>query len=421
MAQAYKTRLAKGTQVLSALRYPQYRKYWFATLASVSGFQIVMFSQLWLVRQLEENPIWLGSVGLALGVPAILLNLFGGVVADKFDQRRLIMVTQALSGSFIFLLATLTLLGVVQVWHILAIAFCTGAVQAFDQPARAAIFPHLIDRKDLMNAVALDSAIWQGMRIIAPAMAGIIIATASTEASLYVGSAGFLGMVALISWLKVPPIQRAEGGSPLQNLFQGAQFVRNNSLFSSLIAMTFFNSFFGMAYIQLMPIFTIDVLHKGATAQGVLLSAGGVGALLGTVTVAIMGRFPHRGWLILGGSALYGGFVAGFGLSHWYYVSMGVLFLAGYAQSIYMILLMGTLQMRVPDELRGRVMGIYGMTYNIMPLGGMLSGVIASVLSAPFAVALGGSAVSGFAFLSGIFNRQIRRLGNEPAAPLQRL
>lgn len=414
LALAVSSRLARGRESLGAMRNPEFRKYWFATLASVLGFQMVNFSQLWLVRQLEPNPLWLGAVGLATGVPSIVLTLFGGVLADRVDQRRLIMATQTLTGVFTALLATLTLLDVVQVWHILAIAFLIGAVNAFDGPARQALFPDLIERKDLMNAVALNSSIWQGSRMVAPMLAGIIVAAFGTETALFVGTAGFLGMAVLVSRIKVPAIQRQRGHSALQDLFQGAKFVRDNSLFSSLMAMTFFNSFFGMAYLQLMPIFTIDILHKSAAAQGALMSAGGIGALLGTVCSAFLGRFPRRGLLILAGSLLFGGLIVGFGLSHWYGLSLGLLFLAGFCQSIYTIAIMSTLQMRVPGQLRGRVMGIYGMTYNLMPLGGMLAGGVASVLSAPFAVAAGGGAVSGFAVISGAFNRTIRQLRADP-------
>lgn len=414
LAVALSSRLARGRQSLGAMRNPEFRKYWFATLASVLGFQMVSFSQLWLVRQLEPNPLWLGAVGLATGVPSIALTLFGGVLADRVDQRRLIMVTQTLTGVFTALLATLTLLDVVQVWHILAIAFLIGAVNAFDGPARQAIFPDLIERKDLMNAVALNSSIWQGSRMVAPMLAGIIVAAFGTETALFVGAAGFLSMAALISSLKISQAQKQRGRSALQDLFQGAKFVRDSSLFSSLIAMTFFNSFFGMAYLQLMPIFTIDILHKSAAAQGALMSAGGIGALLGTACAAFLGRFPRRGLLILAGSLLFGGMIVGFGLSHWYGLSLGLLLLAGFCQSIYMISIMSTLQMKVPDELRGRVMGIYGMTYNLMPLGGMLAGGVASVLSAPFAVAAGGGAVSGYALLNGAFSRTVRGLKADP-------
>ncbi|MBM3945881.1 MAG: MFS transporter [SAR202 cluster bacterium] len=398
---------------LGAMRYPEFRKYWFATLASVIGFQMVMFSQLWLVRQLEESPLWLGAVGMANGVPSIVLTLFGGVLADRIPQKRLIMLTQTLMGSLVLLLAVLTMLGVVEVWHVLAIGFVSGAVNAFDAPARQAIFPNLIERKEMVSAVALNSSIWQGTRMVAPMFSGIIIAAFGTSTSLFIGAAGFLSMAVLISRLNVPLVTRTRRNSAVHDLVEGARYVRDNVLFSSLIGMTFFNSFFGMAYLQLMPIFTIDVLKKSAAAQGALMSAGGVGALLGTAVVALLGRVRRRGLLIVFGSACFGMLIVGFGLSHWYLLSIAFLFLSGFFQSVYMISIMSTLQMKVPDDLRGRVMGIYGMTYNLMPLGGMLAGGVASALSAPFAVAVGGGAVTGFALFNGAFHRTVRGLRAE--------
>lgn len=402
-----------GLKVLGAMRYSEFRKYWFATLASVIGFQMFMFSQLWLVRQLEENPIWLGALGLATGIPAIVLNLFGGVVADRFDRKRVIMGTQILSGLLIFILAILTFLEIVLVWHVLFIAFLNGAVRAFNQPAHQALFPHLIERSALMNAVALTSSIWQSTRVMAPAFAGIIISIFDTEVSLFVSSLAFLVGFTLMALVNAPSIPKAERKGAIHDLLLGARFVLHDALFSTLIAMTFFNSFFGMIYLQLMPVFVVDILNMGAKAQGFLVSVGGIGALLGTLVATVLGRFPHRGWLILSGSTLFGGFIFSFGLSGVFVLSLVLIFLAGFFQSIYMISIMTSLQMRVPDELRGRVMGIYGMTYNLMPMGGMLGGVIASVVGAPFAVAFGGSAVSGFSILMAIKNRNIRQLGND--------
>jgi len=173
---------AKGTlrrlpfSLPPALHYPAYRAFWLGLLASVGGFQMFRFGQFWLVYQLTDSPLPLGYVGLANGVPAICLNLFGGVFADRFDQRRLVMATQSLTAGLIFVLATLTLLDVVQVWHVVVIAFCAGAVESFDGPARQSLYPHLIDRRVMVSAVALNSCIWQGTRIIAPAVAGCIVA-----------------------------------------------------------------------------------------------------------------------------------------------------------------------------------------------------------------------------------------------------
>ncbi|HCH08122.1 MAG TPA: MFS transporter, partial [Dehalococcoidia bacterium] len=168
-------------QLPPAFRYPAYRAYWLGTLASVSGFQMLNFGQFWLVFELTESPLYLGYVGAANAISAITLNLFGGVYADKLDKRRLIIITQLITAALIFLLAFLTVTGVVAVWHILAIAFVTGAVNAFDQPARQALYPHLIERSAMVSAVALNSAIWQGTRIFAPAVAGVIIASLGTS------------------------------------------------------------------------------------------------------------------------------------------------------------------------------------------------------------------------------------------------
>ena len=215
---------------------------------------MLITAQFWLVHTLEESPLY-RYLGAASAVPAIALNLFGGVFADRLDKRRLIMATQAVLAGLIFLLATLTLLDVVQVWHILAIAFVAGSVNAFNGPAHQALYPHLIDRRAMTSAVALISAIWQGTRIVAPAVAGLIIATAGTATVFYVASAGFLLMATVIWRLKVPPIPRVANASPFRDLLDGLMYIKRNSIFSFLIGMTFFNSFFGMAYVALMPIF----------------------------------------------------------------------------------------------------------------------------------------------------------------------
>ena len=398
-----------------ALRYPAYRAYWLGTLASVSGYQMLTFGQLWLVHELKESPLFLGYVGLANAIPAIVLNLFGGVFADKLDKRRLIMVTQTINASLIFLLATLVLLDLVEVWHVLAIAFVTGGVNAFDQPARQALYPHLIDRKVMVSAVALNASIWQGTRIVAPAIAGVIITLAGTATTFYMAGVGFLTMAVVISALNVPPIERGATGNPAQDMLDGLKFIKKNSIFSFLIGMTFFNSFFGMAYIMMMPVFAVDILKVGADGQGVLLSIGGVGALITTIWLSSIGNFPRKGLLLIGGAVMFGLAVTAFGLtSHFVgsYLLAGVLmFVMGVFSSTYMISIMSSLQMMVPDNMRGRVMGFYGMTWSIMPLGGMQAGAIANVIGVHFAIAIGGLAVAAFALGPAMINSRVRTLG----------
>jgi MFS family permease len=398
-----------------ALHYPAYRAFWLGLLASVSGFQMLRFGQFWLVYQLTGSPLPLGYVGLANGVPAICLNLFGGVFADRWDQRRLVIVTQGLTAIFIFVLATLTLLNVVQVWHIVVIAFCAGAVESFDQPARQSLYPHLIDRKVIGSAVALNSCLWQGTRIVMPAVAGCIIAWVGTAMTFYLAGLGFVIMATVMYRLQVPPITRQARGSAAQNIREGLAFIRQNSIFSFLIAMTFFNSFFGMAYITLMPVLTVAILHVGAKEQGLLMGVGGVGALLTTLWLSSRSHVGSKGWLIIGGGVMSGLSIAALGLTSAFVgsftLALVIMFIIGMSNTTYAISIQSSLQMLVPDHMRGRVMGFYGMTHNIMPLGGMLTSALAGLITVPFAIAVGGLAVAAFALGPAMTNSAVRNLG----------
>ena len=397
-----------------ALQYPAYRAYWLGMLASVSGFQMFRAAQAWFVYELTGSPLFLGYALTANAVPAIFFNLVGGVFADRVDKRRLIMVTQAVSASLIFLLAILTLLDVVAVWQILVIAGLAGAVEAIDTPARQAIYPHLIDRRVMMSAVALNSSIWSGNRIIAPAIAGLIIAWTSVETSFFVAGAGFVIMVAVMYGLRVPPIERGATGSPARNLLEGLNYIRTNFLFTFLIGMTFFNSFFGMAYVSLMPVIAKDVLNQGPGAYGILLSASGVGSLLVTVLFGFAGNPRYKGLLIVGGAVLFGLTLVTFGVTSdlfgYYGLALALLFLMGLFTSSYMISIQSSLQMMVPDGMRGRVMGFYGMTWSIMPLGAMPASALAVLIGAPFAIAAGGIAVAAFALGPALINGRIRNM-----------
>jgi MFS family permease len=397
-----------------ALHYPAYRAFWLGLLASVSGFQILRFGQYWLIYQLTASPIALGYIGLASGVPAICLNLFGGVFADTIDQRRLIVTTQGLTASLIFLLATLTLLDAVQVWHALVIAFFAGAVEAFDQPARQALYPHLIDRKVMLSAVALNSCIWQGTRIIAPAVAGFIIAWAGTAVAFYLAGLGFLTMATVMYGLRVPHMTRGARGRAAHDILEGLKFIRQNSIFSCLIAMTFFHSFFGLAYITLMPVLAVDILQVGAKGQGLLMGVGGVGSLLTTLWLSVRSNVGSKGWRIIGGGVMSGLSIATLGLTSAFVgsfeLALAVMFVIGICNMTYTTSIQSSLQMLVPDNMRGRVMGFYGMTYNIMPLGGMLAGALADLTSAPLAIAVGGLVVAAFAIGPVMIIGKVRNL-----------
>ena len=410
-----------ASYVPPALRYPAFRAYWLGLLASVSGYQMFRAAQAWFVYELTGSPLFLGYAAAANAVPGIFFNVFGGVYADKLNKRLLVMSTQAINAGLIFLLAVLTLLDVVQVWHIMVIAFVSGAVEAFDTPARQAIYPHLIDRRVMMSAVALNSSVWSGNRIIAPAIAGFIIATTNMETAFFVAGSGFAVMALVMLFLHVPHIPIGGRGSPLQDMLEGFRFIRGNSIFSFLITMTFFNSFFGMAYVFLMPVIAQDHLGLGPGTYGTLLSAGGVGSLLVTVWLGSRSTFRSKGLFIIGGAVMFGLSLIVFGLTSNFIgsftLALIVLFIMGVVTSTYMISIQSALQMMVPDAVRGRVMGFYGMTWSIMPLGAMPSGALATIIGAPFAVALGGLAVMAFAIGPALINSRIRNLGSQVETP----
>ena len=207
------------------MRYPSYRAFWLGSVASISGFQIVRFGQFWQIYEITGSYLSLGYIGLVNGIPPILLNLAGGVAADKVDQRRLIVITQLITTGLVVLLGTISLLGSVKEWHLLTIAFVAGAVEAFDQPARRSLFPHLVERRDMMSAVAMNSSIWPGTRIAAPAVAGFIIAGAGMAACYYVAAGGFLLLAMVTFGLRLPPITRSSGKSAVSDVKEGLQFI----------------------------------------------------------------------------------------------------------------------------------------------------------------------------------------------------
>jgi MFS family permease len=408
-----------------AMRYREYRNYWFGMLSAVGGFQIAMFGQFWLIHELTDSTVYLGYVGLANAVPAIILNLAGGVVADRFDKQRLIIVTQTISAALVGLLAVITLAGVVEPWHVLTIAVFAGAINAFNQPARQSIYPYLIERKVMMSAVALNSSIWQGTRIIAPAIGGAIIAIIDTGSAFVLAAVLMFIFTIVVAFLKVPNEARigasARKSSAFADIVEGLKFIKTNSIFSFLIGMTFFNSFFGLSYIILMPVFADDILKVGADGQGVLMSVSGVGALIVTLWLGTRVSSGNTGFILIGGAVLTGITVAAWALTAEYIgsyaLALVLIFFLGLFSSVYMISIMSTLQMLVPNEMRGRVMGFYGMTWNIMPLGGMFAGALAVSIGAAWAVAIGGLAVSAFAIGPALLNGRVRNLGALLAAP----
>ena len=396
-----------------ALRYQNYRNYWFGMLGAVGGYQVFLFGQLWLVHKLTGSTVYLGFVGLANALPAIGLNLVGGVSADRFDRTRLVVITQVLAASVVGGLGIITVSELVEPWHVLVVGGLVSGINAFNEPARLALYPQFVPKEALMSAVALNSSVWQGSRVVAPAVAGVIIALFDTGVAFFVAAAG---MAWLAIMLRGAPSVRSEAvsRSPLADALEGLRYIRKNTTMLLLIGMSFFNSFFGMAYTFMMPVFAVDILDVGSTGQGYLLSASGIGSLSATLWFTTRSTIRNRGRLIVVGAILAGFALVAFSLTAGYVGSMvlglSLMLAVGAFTSIYILVTVTSLQTAVSEDLRGRVMGFFSMTWSMMPLGGMFVGGVAALVGTPWAVAIGGLAVTGFAVTAALFNPALRRL-----------
>lgn len=414
-----------------ALASAPYRRFWLGSLASVGATQLLIMGQGKLVFDLSGSEAQLGMAGAATGFAAVIVTLFGGVLADRTNKRYLLMVTSLLVAGLLFALAALDATGAVRVWHVVVIAVLIGLVAGFDYPARQSIFPALIQPGQMMSAVALNSVLWQATRIVVPAIGGFAIAWWGTESVFFAGSAGFLTMFFVLVTLRTPATARPPSRNMLQQFVEGIAFIRSHRVFAVLIPLTYANMFFGIAYMQLMPVFAdaYKVTPAGdlsAQAFGWLLGSGGVGAVTGTfLTGRLRARFPV-GPLILVASGVSALFILAFAvwqeaapdpaahaaplLSPAFVGSILLIMLISVFSSVFMIASMTVLQMQVPGELRGRVMGLHSIAWSLIAVGGLFVGLLAEAVNARFAVAVSAAILVSVVLLAATTDRTVRRL-----------
>jgi MFS family permease len=364
-----------------------------------------------LVLELTNSPLLLGLTGLAFAAPTITLTLIGGVIADRADRRRIMILSQLGSAAIFFILATLVIIQWIALWHVMALAFLSGCIKAFDRPSRMALLPQMVPQEDIANAVAVGGTIWQLNRLVGPAVAGMMIYLIGIGPTYYF--CFFASLSAVCLWLGIrfahQPTAVASGGL-LQHMMEGLNFIRTHEIYYTFIGMTFFNSAFGMSYLILMPVFARGVLDVGAQGFGFLQSAGGLGALCGVLAVATFSNSRGKGRQAIGGAIVFGMLLITFAVSKSYPLSLILAYALGIASQFYITTINAILQVNLPDQLRGRVMGIYGLAWDIMPVGGLIAGAIAEYAGAPMAVLVGGAFVTATALSVAIFSPNIRRL-----------
>ena len=420
----------KGMQTFRALRYRNFTLLWISLIVSSVGTWLQIVSQSLLVLRITHNsPIALGVVSLAQAASFFLFAFIGGSIADRSDKRRFLLVTQSLSLLLAFVLGVLTITGSIQVWMIVVLAFCSGTVLSFDQPARSSLVPVLVPREDLMNAVTLQSVVFNGAAFIGPTLGAITLGLFTALGQHYnvggslVGYAGnfflnaisFLGVLVVLYILKVPEEAAQESrdrrGPMLESVRESLRFVGKDPALPWILSGYAALLFFGPSTSLILPIFATQILHLQPFQLGLLFSASGLGVILGALVVASLGDFKHKGLLLLISFLIWATALIAFGLSRNFWLSMLMLIILGVGQNGVGSSTITLLQTRVPPYMRGRVMSLNTLCImGIRPLGDFPASALIALAGGPLTVVLCASIVGIYSLCLLIGRPVIRSL-----------
>src|SRR5437764_7298687 len=404
------------TSAIAALRYRDFRLFWFGLLVSNVGTWMQMFGQGYLVVLLAVRdgvpqlaPLYLGLVGLARAIPGLTLGLFGGALADRTDRRRLLTVTQSAAAVTAAILATLAITDKINIVEILLLGALNSTIFAFDAPTRQSMVPRLVPERDLMSAIGLNSAAFNGPQIIGPVIGGLIFApfasTPTFGAGLlfYINAISYLAVVvALLRMRPVPIIGTSGAVTMLESIREGLAYIRQDVVVKWIVILAAATALFARPYIQLLPAVAHEVLKVGAVELSWMLAASGVGALAGALATSALGNLRRRGAVLIGSAVAFGLFLVAFTLQRSLVVSLPILVLIGFSTMVFLGMANGLLQTRSPDHLRGRVMSVYTMVFmGLMPLGSMVMGSIGSVVGTAGGLLAGGVVCTFVALYAG--------------------
>lgn len=353
-------------------------------------------SQLWLVYKLTHSAALLGVFGFANQIPILLLASLGGYLGDRYNRHRGVIATQTAAMILAFLLAGLTLSGAIHdargAWIVILIAFLVGIVNAFDVPIRQAFLVQMVGKDDLPNAIALNSSIFNGARVVGPAISGFAIPLIGEGWCFFINGVSFLAVIVALLAMRLPSVERKPSAeSPLESLLQGFRFAMSDVPIRSALLLLSWLSLLGLQYSVFLPIFANDILQQGARGLGLLMSAAGIGAVLGALHFAARTEFKGLARWIAGTSATCAIGLVLFSQSRVFWVSMVVMFVVGFSATVQMAATNTIVQRRVPDELRGRIMAVYAtMFMGIQPIGSLLAGGVAKRIGAPYTMGLFG-------------------------------
>jgi MFS family permease len=378
---------------LRALQYRNFQLFFGGQLISVIGTWMQNVAQPWLVYKMTGSMVLLGGISFCSQIPIFLLSPLGGIVADRYPRQRIVIATQAASMVLALILAALTLSGTVHIWHIFVLSALLGTVNAFDVPARQSFIVEMVGRPDLMNAIALNSSMFNASSVVGPAIAGILVAWIGEGWCFFANGVSYIAVIAGLLMMRVAPHQRpVSNGSPVENIIEGFRFVFANRPIHALLMLLGIASVTGKPFTVLMPVFADRILHGGPKALGLLTGSAGVGALCAALLLASRQTLKGLSVWIAGASTAFGIALIIFGFSRTYWFSAAMLVAVGFSLMLQMGSANTLIQSMVPDQLRGRVMSVYSMMIlGMAPFGGLLAGLVADRVGAPVTVAIGGA------------------------------
>jgi MFS family permease len=380
------------SRVLGALRYRNYRLFLVGQIISLIGTWMQSVALPWLALQLTHSGLLVGLVLAAQFMPVLLGSQLGGAIADRYPKRSVLLVTQTLFTIPSFTLFALSATGHAQYWMIVVAAIAAGTINAFDVPSRQSFVIEMVGRQDLMNAIALNSSVFNGATVIGPSVAGLIIAAVGVPICFLANSVSYLAAVgALLLMRDLPKVVQERHDEPLlARIAQGASYARHEPVVGMLLVSVAVFSLFAMNRLTLIPLFAEQVLHVGAQGFGFLLGSMGLGALVGALTLAFfptLGNDPRRQfWMAM----IWVAALLEFSISRVYAISLATLFVAGFCQISFVATANNRIQTITPDGLRGRVMGLYAQALiGVGPIGATQAGALATLFGAPWAMAIG--------------------------------
>jgi len=375
-----------------ALQHRNFQLFIGGQLVSLIGTWMQSTAQLWLVYKLTNSAALLGVFGFANQVPILFLASIGGYVGDRYNRHLGVIWTQTAAMVLAFLLAALTLAQVIQVWHLITIAFLVGIVNAFDVPIRQAFLVQMVGKEDLPNAIALNSSIFNGARVVGPAIAGLAIVWIHEGWCFFLNGVSFLAVIGALLAMRIPKTEpKRTDESPFRTFIEGFRFAMSDRPVRAALLLLSLLSLLGLQYSVVLPIFAKDILHRGAGGFGLLMSFAGVGAVLGALHFAARTDYKGLAKWIAATSTICAVCLIVFSESKVFWLSSMVLVVVGFAATSQMAATNTLIQIRVPDELRGRVMAVYAtMFMGVQPIGALLAGGIAKKIGAPYTLTIFG-------------------------------